>query len=322
MTFLRFAAAACALALFASGTVQAQYPNRAVTLVVPFPPGGGTDTGARLVAGKLTERWGQAVIVENKPGTAGILGAEKVAKATPDGYTLLMGDIGTQSINPSLYKNLPYDADNAFAPVSLVAELPLALLVHPSIQAKSPRDLVALAKSKSGQLSYSSSGSGGSMHLAAALFENIARVQFLHVPYKAGAPAIADLIAGRVSLAFAPVPESIGHITSGKLRALAVTSAQRAPALPHLPTIAESGLPGYESASWIGVLAPSATPAPLIEKIAKDVHRAVMASDVRETFNEQGAIPVGSSPPQFRSLIDRDRRRYARLIQEKNITVE
>lgn len=311
-----------ALSTIAWCPAYSQFPVRAVTLVVPYPPGGGTDAGARLIASKLTERWGQATIVENKPGAAGIPGAEWVAKSKPDGYTLLMGDIGTQAINPSLHKKLPYDADHAFAPVSLVAELPLVLLVHPSVNAKSPKDLVALAKSKTGPLRYSSSGNGGSMHLAATLFENIARVQFLHVANKGDAPAISELIAGRVSLSFAMVLDSIGHITAGKVRALAVTSAQRSPALPQLPTIAESGFPGYQAAFWIGVMAPAGTPAPVVEKISKDIHRAVMASDVRDKFNQQGAIVIGGPPAQFKSLIDRDRRRYARLIAEKNITVE
>ena len=323
MKFSSFARAiVSALFMIAWGPAHAQFPGRAVTLVVPSPQGGATDTGARLVASKLTERWGQAAIVENKPGASGIVGTEHVAKAKPDGYTLLMGDIGTQAINPSLYKNLPYDANNAFAPVSLVAELPLVLLVHPSVNAKSPRGLIGLAKSKPGQLAYSSSGSGGSMHLAAVLFESMARVQFFHVPHKGVAPAIADLVAGRVNLSFATVLESIGEIKAGNVRALAVTSAQRSPSMPALSTVAESGVPGYISTSWIGVLAPAGTPMATVEKIAKDIHRAVTTPDVQHKLIEQGAVPVGSSPAQFRSLIDSDRRRYARIIQEKKITAE
>lgn len=323
MNFSAFAAAIVpALFMLAWGPAHAQFPRRAVTLVVPSPPGGGTDTGARLVARKLTERWGQAAIVENKPGAAGIAGAEHVAKAKPDGYTLLMGDIGTQAINPSLYKKLPYDADNSFAPVSLVAELPLVLLVHPSTSAKSPRGLIALARSKPGQLAYSSSGSGGSMHLAAVLFESMARVQLFHVPHKGVVPAISDLVAGRVNLSFATALESIAHIKAGSVRALAVTSAQRLPSMPALSTVAESGVPGYISTFWIGVLAPAGTPMAIVDKIAKDIHRAVTTPDVQHKLIEQGAVPVGSSPAQFRSLIDSDRRRYGRIIQEKNIAAE
>ncbi|MBI2752633.1 MAG: tripartite tricarboxylate transporter substrate binding protein [Betaproteobacteria bacterium] len=311
-----------ALSTIAWSPAYSQFPVRAVTLVVPYPPGGGTDAGARLIASKLTERWGQATIVENKPGAAGIPGAEWVAKSKPDGYTLLMGDIGTQAINPSLHKKLPYDADHAFAPVSLVAELPLVLLIHPSVNAKLPRDLIGLAKAKPGQLAYSSSGIGGSMHLAAVLFEGMARVQLFHVPQKGVAPAISELVGGRVNLSFATVLDSIGHIKAGSLRALAVTSAQRLPSMPALSTVAESGVPGYISTSWIGVLAPAGTSAAIVDKIAKDIQRAVTTPDVQHKLIEQGAVPVGSSPAQFRALIDRDRRRYARLIQEKNITAE
>jgi tripartite-type tricarboxylate transporter receptor subunit TctC len=310
-----FAAAWCALA-------QAQFPSQAVTLVVPYPPRDEADTSARLIAGKLIERWGRAVLVENKPGGAGVEGADQVAKANPDGHTLLMGSVGTQAINPSLYRKLPYDPDRAFAPVSLVAEVPLVLLVHPSIKAQAPRDLVAPARPKSAPLKYASSGTGGLMHLCAALFESTARVQFVHVPYKGDGQAISDLAAGRVDLSFAPLPEAIGHITAGKLRALAVTSAQRSPTLPKLPTVAESGFPGYECSAWVGILAPAGTPAATVERIAKDVHRALTASDVRHALDQQGAIAVGSTPAQFKSLIERDRKRYARLIEEKKITVE
>jgi len=300
--------------------VQAQFPARAVTLIVPSPQGEFADTAARLIAGKLTEYWGRAVLVENKPGSDGIAGADEVAKAKPDGHTLLMGDLRTQALNAALHKKLPHDPGKAFVALSLVAELPLVLLVHPSTKAQSPRELVGLVKPKMPLLKYATSGNGGPMHLAAVVFEGIARVQFQQVSYKSEGQAIAELIAGRVHLAFAPVHESVGHITARKVRALAITSAQRSPALPRLQTIAESGFPGYESSAWIGIVGPAGMPAATVEKIAKDVQRAVGASDLRHKLDQQGVIAIGSSPAQFKSRIERDRQRYSRIIEEKGIT--
>jgi len=323
MNLLRFVLAlALVLTITAPARAQSDYPTKNVTMVVPFPPGGGTDTGARLVAQKLSERWKQPVIVENKPGAAGIVGADYVSRAAPDGYTLLMGNIGTQSINPSLYKKLPYKPDTAFTPVTLVAELPLVLLVNPALPAKSPKELIALAKSKPGELNYSTSGSGGSMHLAAVLFENASGTQMMHVPYKGGGPAIQDVIGGHVNLSFATILESSSHVRAGKLRALAVTSEKRSPALPDVPTLAESGLPGFNSASWIGLLAPAKTPQPIVDKIARDVQAVLADADVRKKLLDQGATPVGSTPAEFKSLIEADRERYAKIIKEKNITAD
>jgi tripartite-type tricarboxylate transporter receptor subunit TctC len=301
----------------------AQYPARTVTLVVPFPPGGGTDTGARLIAQRLTQRWGQTVIVENKPGAAGALGADYVSKQKPDGYVLLMGNFGTQSVNPTLYgKKLSYNPDTAFAPITLVADLPLVLVVNPSVTAKDAKDLIAMAKAQPGKLAYSSSGSGGSMHLAGALFESASGTQMLHVPYKGGGPAISDLIAGHVNLSFATILESSGHIKSGRLRPLAVTGLTRSPVLPDVPTLAETALPGFNSSSWIGLLAPAGTPQAIIDKVAADVKEALKAPELRQQFIDQGALPVGSTPNEFQALIDNDRRRYAKIINEKNITVD
>jgi tripartite-type tricarboxylate transporter receptor subunit TctC len=312
-----------ALSVIVPAFGQEKFPTKPVTIVVPFPPGGGTDTGARLIAQKLTERWWQQVIVDNRPGAAGSIGATAVAKAKPDGYTLLMGNIGTQSINPSLYKSLPYNPETAFAPVTLIAELPLVLLVNPALPAKSAKELIALANSKpKGEMTYSTSGSGGSMHLAGELFEDASGVQLLHVPYKGGGPALVDLIAGHVNLSFATILESFGFVKGGKLQALAVTSNKRSPALPDVPTLAESGLPGYNSISWIGLLAPAGTPQPVIDKVAADVREVLAAPDVSQRLIDQGATPVGSSPAQFKSLIENDRQRYARIIQQKGIKPE
>ncbi len=314
---------ATGLAILVGTAVQAQtYPQQSVTLIVPFPPGGGTDTGARLLAQKLSDRWGQQVIVDNKPGAAGIVGLEIASKAKPDGYTIVMGNIGTQAINQSLYKKLPYNSDTAFTPITLVAELPLVLVVNPSTSAKTTAELIALAKTKPGELTYSTSGNGSSMHLAAALFENQAGLKFTHVPYKGGGPAIQDLIGGHVSMSFATVLETSGQIKSGKLRAIAVTSDKRSPALPDVPTAAESGLPGYNSISWIGLLAPAGTPQPIVDKIAADVNAVLTEPATRQQFIDQGAIPVGSTPAQFKALIHADRARYGKIIVEKDIKLE
>lgn len=324
MNLKRFAPAGIlsALCTILPAAAFAQFPTRTVTLVVPFPPGGGTDTGARLVATKLGQKWGQVVVVDNKPGAAGLLGADFVSKAKPDGYTLMMGNIGTQSINPSLYRKISYNPDTAFVPVTLVAELPLVMLTHANYPAKSARDVIAMAKAQPGKITYSSSGPGGSMHLAGALFESASGTEMLHIPYKGGGPAIADLIAGHVDISFATVLESSGHIRSGRLRALAATSTTRSPALPDVPTLAESVLPGFNTGSWIGIVAPAGTPTAIVDQVARDVHEVVTSPEVRDQLVAQGATPVGGTPAQFKALIDADRARYAKIIKDKNISAE
>ena len=298
------------------------FPSRPVTLVVPFPPGGGTDTGGRVIAEQLGRRWNQPVIVENRGGAAGRIGADYVAKSKPDGYTLLLGNIGTQAINPLLYAKLPYDADKAFAPVSLVAELPLAMMVHPSVPAKTAAEFVALAKSKPGQMGYSSSGAGGAPHLAAEMFKDQTGSFILHVPYRGGGPAIADLLAGHVQLSFMTVLEASGHIKAGKLRALAVTGDKRVPAFPEVPTLAESAAPGFNAISWIGLLAPAGTPQDAVDRIAADV-RAVLADEsVKARFIGLGGVPRATTPQEFARLIGDDRGRYAQIIRSRKITIE
>ena len=314
--------AAVLLGLAEVAVGQAAYPGRPVTLVVPFPPGGGTDTGARIVAQKLGAKWGQTVIVENKGGAAGMIGADMVAKAKADGYTLLMGNIGTQAINPSLYKKMPYDAATAFVPIALVAELPLAMMVNPAVPAKTAREFIALAKSEPGKLSYSSSGAGGAPHLAAEMFKEATGTFIVHVPYRGGGPAIGDLLAGHVHLSFMTVLEASGHIKAGKLRALAVTGSQRVAALPEVPTLAEAALPGFNSISWIGVLAPAGTPKEIVDKVSSDVREVVASDEVKQKLIELGAVPAGTTPAQFQALIDSDRRRYAQVIKDKKITVD
>lgn len=306
----------------AQSFAQTAFPSRQVTLVVPFPPGGGTDTGGRIIAEQLGKLWGQTVVVENKGGAAGQIGADLVAKARPDGYTLLLGNIGTQSINPSLYRKLPYDPDAAFTPITLVAELPLAMMVNPMVPARTAAEFIALAKSRPGQLTYSSAGAGGAPHLAAEMFKDRTGTFILHVPYRGGGPAISDLIAGHVQLSFLTVLEASGHLKSGKLRALAVTGDKRVPALPDVPTLAENVLPAFNAISWLGVLAPAGTPRDIAEKIAADI-RAVMADDaVKARFASLGGVPHTTSPQQFATLITTDRARYEEIIRSRKITVD
>ena len=298
------------------------FPTHGVTIVVPFPPGGGTDTGARIVAQKLAARWGQPVVVENRGGAAGQIGADYVAKSKPDGYTLLIGNIGTQAINPSLYARMPYDPDQAFAPVGFIAELPLAMMVNPAVPARTAKEFIGLARSQPGKLTYSSSGAGGAPHLATEMFKQATQTYILHVPYRGGGPAIVDLIAGHVQLSFMTVLEASGHVKSGKLRALAVTSESRVPALPDVPTMAESVLPGFNSISWIGMLAPASPPPAIVEKISADLREVVGSPDVKAKLVDLGAIPRASTPAEFERLIAADRSRYAKIIRERKITTE
>jgi tripartite-type tricarboxylate transporter receptor subunit TctC len=322
MPIPRSAALVAAALCTAFAAAAETWPSRPVTIVVPFPPGGGTDTGARILAEHLGRRWGQTVVVENKGGAAGQIGADSVAKARPDGQTLLMGNIGTQAINPALYKKLPYDANNAFVPITLVAELPLAMMVNPGVPAQTVKEFVAYAQGRPGMLSYSSSGAGGGPHLAAEMFKDSTGSFIVHVPYRGGGPAVADLIAGHVQLSFMTVLEASGHIKAGKLRALAVTSDKRVPALPNVPTLAEAGVPGFNSISWIGLLAPAGTPAEITDQIAADVRAVLAQDDVKRKLVELGAVPAGSTPAAFAKLIDDDRRRYAQIIQDRKITAE
>lgn len=310
-----------ALGLAAVTSASAQsFPSRPVTLVVPFPPGGGTDTGGRIIAEQLGRRWGQTVVVENRGGAAGQIGADVVAKAKPDGYTLLLGNIGTQAINPSLYPRLPYNADTAFAPISLVAELPLAMMVNPAVPANTAEEFIAYAKSRPGRLSYSSAGAGGAPHLAAEVFKDRTGTYILHVPYRGGGPAIADLLAGHVHLSFMTVLEASGHIKAGKLRALAVTGDKRVPALADVPALSEKVLPGFNAISWLGLLAPAGTPTPIVEKVAADI-RAILADEsVKARFISLGGVPRATTPHEFAQTIAEDRRRYAQIIRDRKIT--
>ena len=317
------------LALLAAGGAPAQqaYPTKPVTFIVPFAPGGGTDITARTISTKLTQLWarpgtGASVVVDNRGGAGGILGADAVAKAKPDGYTLLIANVGTQSINPSLYARLPYNPDTAFAPISLICELPFVLMASPKFAPNSVTELVAYARANPGKVTYASSGNGGSPHLTAELFQMLTGTQMTHIPYKGGGPAMVDLMAGHVDLLFASVLEGSGHIKAGRLKGLAVTHANRNPALPDVPTIAEAGVKGGESGSWIALLAPAGTPQPIIDRLAADVKAAVAAPEVREKLIGQGAVPQSTTPAELQKLIDADAARYGRIIRDKGVKIE
>jgi len=309
------------LAALAPAAAQEPFPTHAVTLVVLFPPGGGTDTGARALAQKLSEKWSQPVVVENRPGAGGMIGTEAVTRAKADGYTIIMGNAQTIAVTPVLQKKLSYDP-NALVPISLVAELPLVLLVNSTVDAASPADFVKVAKAKPGELTYGSAGNGSSTQLAAAILESATGIKLVHVPYKGGGPAMQDLMGGHVNLTFLTVLESGPALKSGKVKALAVTSSTRSPALPNIPTLAETVSPGYFSISWIGLMAPAATPRAIVDKIAKDVQEIMATPEMKQRFIEQGATPVGGNPAQFKTLIDSEMQRYRTIIAEKGITAE
>lgn len=318
--------AAAALAVTATSSVYAQapaaWPTKPVTIVVPFAPGGGTDIGTRIVAQKLSQMWGQSVVVDNRGGAGGNLGLDLVSRARPDGYTLLTGNVGTQSINPTLYKKLSYNPDTAFTPIGLFAELPFVLAATVSLPASNARELVALAKAQPDKLTYASSGIGGSPHLSAETFKIATGTKILHVPYKGGGAAMTDLISGNVHMLFASVLETSGHIKAGKLKALAITSRERVSALPNVPTLEESGITGAESGSWLGLLAPAGTPADIITKVNKDLQQVLALPDVQQQLLAQGAVAKGGSQADFIALIAADRRKYARTITENNLSAD
>ena len=323
--FVPLALAAVLALCHAAASAQASaqpFPSRAVKIIVPFPPGGGTDIGTRIIAQKLSEAWGQPVVVENRGGAAGIVGTEAAAKAAPDGYTIMMGNIGTHAINLSLYKKLPYDPVKDFAPISHVAGLPLLVLVHPSVKATSIKELIALAKAQPGRLDYSSSGSGGSMHVAAELFKAMTGTHMVHIPYKGGGPAVADVLGGQIPVTFATVLEALVHVKSGRLRALAVTSARRSLALPDLPTVAGAGVPGYESISWLGLFAPAGTQKDIVNKISADVVRIVNSLEVKERLLAQGAEPIGSTPERLAAALAADIAKYAKVMKASGVQPE
>ncbi|MGE5523949.1 MAG: tripartite tricarboxylate transporter substrate binding protein [Rhodospirillaceae bacterium] len=312
--------AACSHAAVAQ-QASSQYPTRAVRIVVPFPPGGGTDIISRTVAQKLNEAWGQPVIVDNRAGANGIIGTEMIAKAKPDGYTLGVV-IANHAINPSLYPKLPYDTMRDFTPVTLMAQYPYILTVHPSVPAKSVREFIALARARPGQLAYASSGNGSGPHLGMELFKSMAKIDVVHVPYKGASPANNDLIAGEVQAMFNNFLAAMPFITSQRLRVLAVTTERRSQAMRELPTIAESGLPGFDVKSYYALIAPAGAPAAVVNRIQADVAAALRVPAVHARLTAEGAEPVGSTPEQLGKLLQAEIEKWGRVVREARVKPE
>lgn len=299
----------------------AQYPAQPLRLIVPFAPGGSTDIFARLIAERAQGVMGQPMVVENRGGAAGNIGAEAVVRAAPDGYTLLMATTGVMAINNSLYKTMTYDAAKDLEPVLFVASITNVLIVPADSPAKSVGELIAAAKKAPGSLSFASSGAGSSTHMSAELFKALSGTDILHVPYKGSGQALPDLISGRVSMMFENAPGAVGHIKAGKVRALAQTGLKRSASLPDLPTVAESGVPGYESLSWSGIAVPAGTPRAVVERLNKDLNAVLAQPEMRQKLADQGAEAVGGSPENFAQHIRAEREKWSRLIREKNIVV-
>ena len=324
---LKLAALAAALALttFASASraqTAAAYPDKSVRLVVPFAAGGALDVVARIVGQKLTETWGRQIVIDNRLGAGGNIGAEFVAKAPPDGYTLLMSSVTTQAINMSLLAKPPYDFVRDYAPVALVASAPLALVIHASLPAKSVKEFIALAKAHPGELNYFSSGTGTGTHLAAVIFDQLAGVRTTHVPYKGGAQGLGDLLSGQVQFAMSTIGLVEPHVQTGRLRLLGVGSVKRYTRLPQIPTIAESGVKGYEAEQWYGVVGPAGTPAAIVNKLAAEIKTIVANPDVRERFYSQGIEPVYATPEEFAVYIKGSVAKYAKVIKTLGLKVE
>jgi len=296
------------------------YPTRVVRMISPFPAGGVNDTVARIIAEKMSRALGQQVIVENRPGAGGNIGTDFVAKASPDGYTILSGGMGSLVMNPIIAK-VPYDSVRDFAPVILVAESPNVLCVHPSLPVKSVKDLIALAKARPGELNYGSGGVGSNPHLSGALFVKMANVNIVHIPYRGSILATTDLLAGQVQLGFLPMPVSLAHIQNKKLRAIAVTGKLRSPSLKNVPTVAEQGLKGYEVSPWYGVLAPAGTPRPIISRLNSEIAQILRTDDVKENLAGYGAEPVGGSPEQYARTLREDIAKWRKVIVDAGIKV-
>jgi tripartite-type tricarboxylate transporter receptor subunit TctC len=314
-----FARALALAAVFVSHLALAQgagaYPNRPIRVIVPSAPGGGTDYTARTIAQRLTESLGQPVIVDNRPGAAGNIGVELATKSTPDGHTIVM-PITSFAMNPTLYRKLPFDTVKDLAPITLASIAPLYLVVHPALAAKSVGDLVSLAKSGAGPLSYANSGNGTSAHLAGELFKKMAGVDLVSVPYKGGGPAVIDLIAGRVQVYFSTVPAALTQVQAGRLRGLAVTSARRVSLMPEVPTVAESGLPGYEIVGWFGLFAPAGTPKPVIARLNKEVNDVLRLADTQKRFAAQGLVPGGGTSDELGQFLRAEIGKWGNLIKD------
>jgi tripartite-type tricarboxylate transporter receptor subunit TctC len=309
-------------ALLSDGANAQSYPNKPIRLVVPQPPGGGNDTIARMIAQKLSVALKQQVAVDNRAGAGGLVGAEIGAKAPPDGYTLLLGNVAALAIIPNVQAKPPYDPIKDFAPISLIASAPLLVVVHPSLPVTSVKQLIALAKAKPGQLNYASNGVGSSTHLATELFKMMTKTDLVHVPYKGLGPATTDLLSGQVQIMFSSAVAMMPHAKAGRLRAIAMTGAKRSPAIPDVPTVAEAGVPDYESGSWYGIVAPAGTPQPVIDLLSREIATATRAPDISDRLVAEAVIPVGSTPGEFAKYIQKEYTRVGQVIKSSGARFE
>jgi tripartite-type tricarboxylate transporter receptor subunit TctC len=311
------------LSLALAGYAAAQgYPNKPIHIVAPSTPGDAPDVIARLLADKLSTALGTQVIVDNKPGAGGVVGSEFVAKAAPDGYTVIMGNAGSHGINAAVYTKLPYDIQRDFAPVSQIAVAPNIFVINPEIPAKTIQEFVAYAKARPGKLAYASGGNGSSSHMSMELFKSMTGVDLIHVPYKGSSPALTDVVAGQDAIMSVNMPPAVPLVKAGKLRALAVTTSTRSPLMPEVPTVAESGLPGYETVAWFGVLAPAGTPRDVVDKLSVEIAKIARLPEMRERLTSLGAEPVGSTPEQFAAIIARDIAKWTALSKSVGIKVD
>jgi len=315
------AAATLAVASMGSALAADAYPDKPLTMVVPFSAGGTTDILARIVGQALGQELGQTIIIENKPGAGGNIGAQQASRAKADGYTLFMGTVGTHAINQALYKKLPYDPAKDFAPLSRVANVPNLLVAHPSRPYKTVQEMIAYAKKHPGEVTYGSPGSGASPHVSGALFQSMTGAELTHVPYKGSAPAISDLLGNQIAVMFDNMPSAIQHVRSGKLRPIAVTTAKRSPELPDVPTIAEAGVPGYEATSWFGLWAVAGTPAPILTKLQTALTKVLKDPAVAKKIADQGGEVVIETPAQFDAFIKSEAAKWGKVVKESGAEV-
>jgi tripartite-type tricarboxylate transporter receptor subunit TctC len=311
-----------AAGLFTSVAVAQPFPSKPVRLIVPSAPGDGSDVIARMIGEKLGAAWGQQIVVDNRPGAGGRIGTELAAKAAPDGYTWIMGNAGSHGINGAIYRNLPYDLERDFAPITQIMLAPNVLVVSPALGVSTVAELIALLRLSPGKYSYGSGGNGSSAHLSAELFKSMARVDIVHVPYKGAAPALTDLIAGNVVMFMGNLPPALGHIKAGRLKPLAVTTSSRSSLVPELPTLDEAGLKGFETVAWFGLLAPGGTPPELIQQAHAEVVRIVHTADLRARIESLGGEAVGNTPAEFASRIRADIAKWRRLVEQVGIRAD
>ncbi len=312
-----------AMLCLAAGPVGAQpYPAKAVKLILPFPAGGPTDIVARLIGQRLTEAWGRQVVIDNRPGGGGVIGGQVAAKSPADGYTIFLGGITSLVLSTYTHRNRPYDSRRDFMPVTLATMQPLMLQVHPTLPVKTLKDYLALARARPGDINFGTSGPGGSGHLAGELLRQMTRINIVHVPYRGAPPAINDLIAGQVQSMFGSPLAVVGHIRSGRIRAIAITGAKRSTAVPDVPTFAEAGLPGYDASTWNGIMVPAGTPRAIVERLNRDIVKILRAPETQQRFSVDGSVAVGSTPEEYAAFIEAEHAKWSRVVREADIRVE